>query len=199
MTKLLRIAVPVLALAALLSAATISGQLQNLQLDPVQTRVSFTLPSALHTVHGHFTLKHGSIQFDTATGRASGELVVDATTGDSGSGARDRRMNKDILQTGHYPEIVFRPDRVEGKVAPTGKSQVQLHGVFTIHGADHELVLPLDVEAAGGQYTATGHFTVPYVKWGMKNPSTFVLRVSETVEIGIETVARPAPVTAPLP
>jgi len=29
------------------------------------------------------------------------------------------------------------------------------------------------------------HFTVPYQKWGMKNPSTLFLKVSDTVEIDL--------------
>jgi hypothetical protein len=33
---------------------------------------------------------------------------------------------------------------------------------------------------------------VPYVQWGMKNPSTLFLRVSNKVEISIHTVARAA-------
>ena len=35
------------------------------------------------------------------------------------------------------------------------------------------------------QWSADSHFTVPYVKWGMKNLSTFVLRVDQSVEIEI--------------
>jgi hypothetical protein len=52
--------------------------------------------------------------------------------------------------------------------------------------------VPTHVDAAGGHYTATAHFVVPYVKWGMKNPSTFVLRVSEKVDIDVRLVAQAA-------
>jgi hypothetical protein len=69
---------------------------------------------------------------------------------------------------------------------------VALHGTFSIHGAEHDITLPVEVEAADGQYTATMAFAVPYVKWGMKNPSTLFLRVSDKVEISIHTVARAA-------
>jgi len=62
--------------------------------------------------------------------------------------------------------------------------------MFGIHGAEHELTVPLQVEASNGQYNATGTFKVPYIKWGMKNPSTLFLRVNDTVEITIHTVAR---------
>jgi polyisoprenoid-binding protein YceI len=190
MMKLLRVALPQMACAALLCAATLPGLQQSLQLDPAHTKVEFVVPSTLHTVHGTFALKRGTIQFDPSTGKASGELAVDAASGDSSSGSRDRRMTREILQADRFPEIVFRPDRVDGKVALTGKSQVQLHGMFSIHGAEHEIVMPLDVEAVEGQYNVSGHFSVPYIKWGMKNPSTLMLRVADTVEIKIEAVAK---------
>jgi hypothetical protein len=73
---------------------------------------------------------------------------------------------------------------------------VQLHGIFTIHGVPHEIVMPVQVEANGDQYTAAAHFTVPYVQWGMKNPSTLILRVSDKVDIDIKTVARTPQATA---
>jgi polyisoprenoid-binding protein YceI len=175
-----------------MGAATVPAQETALQIDPDRTKVEFTLGDVLHTVHGTFALTRGTIRFDTATGKASGELVVDATSGESGSEARDKRMHKNILESDRYREIVFRPDRVEGKVALQGNSQVQLHGMFAIHGAEHEITLPVDVEALDGQFTASTHFFIPYVKWGMKNPSTFLLRVSDKVELTIHTVARTA-------
>jgi hypothetical protein len=66
---------------------------------------------------------------------------------------------------------------------------VQLHGVFAIHGVEHEILLPVTVDAGGGQYNVIGIFEVPYVKWGMKNPSTLMLRVDDKVEIVIHSVA----------
>jgi polyisoprenoid-binding protein YceI len=160
---------------------------------PQQAQVSFTLADVLHTVHGTFALKRGNIRFDPDTGAASGEIVVDAASGQSGSPARDRRMHSNILESDRYPEIVFHPSRIEGKVAPEGASDATLHGVFTIHGGDHELAAPVHVDAAAGRYTATAHFIVPYVKWGLKNPSTLILRVSDKVQIDVRLVAQPVP------
>jgi polyisoprenoid-binding protein YceI len=181
-----------LTLLALAISGAASAQETVLQIDPAHTKVEFTLGDVLHTVHGTFTLKRGDVRFDNS-GKAAGELVVDAASGQTGSETRDRRMNAVILESARYPEIVFRPDRVEGKVASPGPSQVRLHGTFEIHGQQHEVALPLEVNAAEGQFTATGTFPVPYVKWGMKNPSTLFLRVNDTVQITIHTVARPVP------
>jgi polyisoprenoid-binding protein YceI len=193
MIRFVRLIVPQLACALLLvSAATLPGQYAVLEVDPAQTKVAFTLGAVLHTVHGTFQWKHGNLRFEPSTGKISGELVVDAASGQSGDAARDRRMHSAVLESERYPEIAFRPDRVDGKVAPQGRSQVQVHGIFSIHGADHEMVLPAEVEAGGGQYTCDLHFTVPYAKWGMKNPSTLILRVSDKVELEIHTIIRPA-------
>ena len=190
MMKLMRLFVPLCVSAVLLTAGeTIPAQPRSFAIDPAQTKVEFTLGSLLHTVHGEFHLKRGNLRFDPQNGKASGELVVDATSGESGSTGRDKKMHASILESAKYPEIAFRPDRVDGKVAAEGKSQVQLHGVFAIHGVEHEILLPVTVEAHGGEYKVLGIFEVPYVKWGMKNPSTLMLRVDDKVQISIQTVA----------
>jgi polyisoprenoid-binding protein YceI len=159
----------------------------SLDLDPAKTTVQFTLHDVLHTVHGTFKLKRGSIQFDSDSGKASGEIVVDVTSGASGSDARDRRMHKEILESARYPEAIFTPDHVDGKVAPQGESQIDVHGDFKMHGADHELTLHVQVERMGGQYIASTHFVIPYVAWGMKNPSNFLLKVDKTADLDIQT------------
>ena len=189
MMKTMRLFVPLGVCALLLAAGeSVLSQPKPFAIDPAQTKVEFTLGSLLHTVHGDFHLKRGTLSFDPQSGKASGEIVVDATSGQSGSPARDRRMHAAILESAKYPEIAFRPDRVDGNVAPQGKSVAQLHGVFAIHGAEHEILLPITVDAAAGQYTVDGIFEVPYVSWGMKNPSTLLLRVNDKVEIAIHTV-----------
>ena len=152
---------------------------------PARTTIEFTLGASFHTVHGAFNLKHGAVQFNPASGAISGEIVVDATSGHSGSDARDGRMHREILESARYPEITFRPDRIEGKVEPQGTSTIQVHGMFGIHGAEHQITLPVQVEMTQDQWTASSRFTVPYVEWGIKNPSNFMLRVSRTVEIEV--------------
>lgn len=156
-------------------------------LDPAKTEIQFTLHDVLHTVHGTFQLERGSIHVDPDSGNASGEIIVDVASGASGSDARDRRMHKDILESRRYPEATFMPDRVAGKLAPEGQSQIDVHGIFKIHGADHELTLHFQVERTGGQLIASTHFSIPYVEWGMKDPSNFLLKVDKTVDIDIKT------------
>jgi polyisoprenoid-binding protein YceI len=165
----------------------------RLQFEPSKTNIAFTLGDILHTVHGSFQLKQGNVEYNLASKLVSGNLVVDATSGQSGNRSRDRKMHKEILESGQYPVISFRPDRVEGGIAPGTTSTVQVHGIFSIHGSDHELTMPVRVTIFSDHWTADTHFTIPYVKWGIKNPSTFVLRVSESVEIDVHATGTNPP------
>ena len=167
-------------------AAMAPAQEQSFELDPAKTTVSFTLGDVLHTVHGTFKAKSGTVRFDPSSGTASGSIVVDATSGDSGNSMRDHKMHKEILESNKYPEITFSPTRITGTV--TRGSTIQVEGIFRIHGADHPLTLAVPIAMDGGNLTATLHFAVPYVAWGMKNPSTFILRVNKEVEIDIVAV-----------
>ena len=159
--------------------------------DPNHTRVEFTLGGNVHTVHGAFTLKHGSIRLDQATHQAAGQIVVDAASGNSGSEARDRRMNREILESDKFSEIVFTPDRFEGRIPASGDFQLNVRGIFRLHGADHEMMMPVQAKRGPDGITAEIQFSIPYVSWGLKNPNTFFLRVSDQVEITIHTVAAP--------
>ena len=177
-------------LAVTFAASVAQAQQKAFTLDPAQTKVNFTVDSTLHTVHGDFRLKSGSIQFDDATGAASGELVVDSASGESGSNGRDKKMHKDILESPKYSDIVFTPRHVKGTVANEGKSNVEVEGILTMHGKSKPVTMPLEVQLQNGNGSADGSFSVKYLEWGMKNPSTFILRVNDTVQIHVHAVGK---------
>jgi len=175
-------------LSLLVLAVAAAAQQTHVKLDNNVTQVKFTVIDVLHTVHGTFKLTQGELWFDQTSGKVGGTLVVDGASGNSGSYARDSRMKKNILESGMYPEITFVPDRIEGKVNLSGRSEFDLHGMFAIHGAAHEVTMRVNADVEGGHLTATAAFDVPYVKWGLKNPSTLFLRVNDVVPIEIDAV-----------
>jgi polyisoprenoid-binding protein YceI len=176
-----------LALAIIvLPVSNARAQESAVNLDPAKTNVEFTLDTTLHTVHGTFKLKSGHISFDPATGKASGEIIVDATSGESDNKSRDKKMHQEILESQKYPQIVFTPQHVRGAVNPQAASQVEVSGVFRIHGQDHEVTMTFSVQPLpGDKIQASTHFSVPYVQWGIKSPSTFLLHANDKVEIEI--------------
>jgi len=175
---------------AMAAASVAQAQQRTFTLDPAQTKIDFTVDSTLHTVHGDFLLKRGSIQFDNVTGAASGELVVDSASGESGNDGRDKKMHKDILESPKYPDIIFTPQRLKGTVANDGKSTVEVEGILAMHGESKPVTIPLEVELQNGAGSAEGSFSVKYLEWGMKNPSTFILRVKDTVQIHVHAVGK---------
>lgn len=178
------------ALLAFALAAPAFAQEATLELDPAQTQVMFTLGDILHTVHGMFKLKPSTVKFDSAAGHASGLIVVDVASGDSGSHSRDHKMHKDVLESAQYPQSTFAPELVKGAVSPQGESQFEISGILNLHGQNHPLTLAVQIHHAGNQLTADTKFTIPYVSWGLKNPSTLFLRVNETVDITIHAVGQ---------
>ena len=161
------------------------AQEMTLELDPTNTRVDFTLSDVLHTVHGTFVLKSGIIHFNPSNGSASGLVLVDVTSGRSGNNTRDRKMHKEVLQSEQYPDATFTPTKMSGHFSPQGSSVIQVDGTFRIHGSDHPVTLVVPMEISGSTATLRTQLVLPYVEWGMKNPSTFVLRVSDKVDLGI--------------
>lgn len=179
-------------------AAPVAAEEMTWTLDPEATSVDFTLGAFLHTVEGGFRLEEGEITFDPETGEVSGRVVVDATSGDTGNDKRDRDMHTKVLESERYPDIVFLPTRLEGAFEPAGVSEVTLHGTVQIHGGEHEIAIPATAavnptEDGGRRLEATGTFEVPYVEWGMKDPSKFLLRVAKSVEVTVHAEGRIEP------
>jgi len=52
------------------------------------------------------------------------------------------------------------------------------------------MTLHFRTQGAGGEVASSTAFTIPYVQWGMKNPSNFLLRVNDKVEMNIQAVGR---------
>ena len=178
---------------ALATTHQLLGQDTVVNLDPGQTEISFTVGATFHSVHGMFKLKTGTLRFDATTGKATGLIVVDAVSGESGNRGRDRKMHKNILESPQYPEIVFTPVRVQGHVNAEGESQVQVQGLIRLHGTEHQATMEAQVTVVGNRLNANTHFTIPYMEWGLKNPSTFMLRVSNQVQIDVRTTGRIVP------
>ncbi|HEV2198270.1 MAG TPA: YceI family protein [Bryobacteraceae bacterium] len=159
----------------------------RLDFDAAQTTVEFT-----RFAHGARELQaeRGLAAIRSALSTVNGQLVVDAASGRSGNNTRDRRMHREILESMRFPEVVFSPVRFTGEFHAQQDSQLIVHGTFRLHGAGHDIDIPVKVHPAREGYALDAVFPLPYVAWGLKNPSNFLLRVGDTATIKIHALTR---------
>jgi polyisoprenoid-binding protein YceI len=171
-------------------AAPPSARQAVLELDSANTHIDYTLQGWPHVTHGTFRLERGVIRIDPATGKAGGSVIVAAASGDSHSHMRDSEMKDSILEVQRYPEITFTPQQAQGQRSASREFPATIRGLLTLHGAAHEITLETMVQPSGDRFTATTHFTVPYVTWGLKDPSILLFRCAKTVEVEVSTQGR---------
>jgi hypothetical protein len=179
----------VFALAVILSTAALA-QHQTFAVNPDASEIKMTLNTTHEVVNGTFHIQSGSIEFDRSTTKMSGSVIVLAGSGKTGNDSRDKKMNKDILKVAQYTTVSFAPKTYTGTIAPSGESTIQVSGVFILLGDPHDLTIPMQIHRDGSKATARAHFVVPYVQWGLKNPSFMFWKAENAVTIDLNLVGQ---------
>jgi polyisoprenoid-binding protein YceI len=174
----------VLALAVILAPAALA-QHQTFAVNPDASEVKMTLKTTHELVNGAFHIQSGSVEFDRSTPTMSGSVVVLAGSGETGNGSRDKRMKKLVLQVEQHATVSFEPKSYAGVVAPSGDSTIQVTGIFTLLGTPHEITIPMLVHLEGTTATAKAHFVLPYIQWGLKDPSFLFWKADKDVAIDL--------------
>lgn len=84
-----------LLLAVILSSCALAHAQDHYRLDPATSEVHFTLGASGHDVVGTFHTSGGDFNFNRTSGAMSGKIAVDATSGNSDSKSRDKKMTTD--------------------------------------------------------------------------------------------------------
>jgi hypothetical protein len=177
------------ALASLLAPAALA-QHQTFVVNPDDSEVKITLKTTRELVNGAFHVQSGSIEFAPGTAKMLGSVVVLAGSGKTGNDSRDKKMNKDILKVEQYATVSFEPKTYTGDLAPSGDSTIQVTGIFKLLGTPHEITTPILVHLEGTTATAKTHLVIPYVQWGLKNPSFLIWKADNDVAIDLFLAGR---------
>jgi len=178
-----------LAFAVMLAPAAIA-QHHTFAVNSDASEVKMTLNTTHEVVNGTFHIQSGSIEFDRGTSKMSGSVGVLAGSGKTGNDSRDKKMNKDILKVDQFATVSFAPKMYTGTIAASGDSTIQVNGVFTLLGTGHDLTIPMQIHIDGSKATAKAHFVVPYVQWGLKNPSFLFWKAENDVAIDLNLVGQ---------
>ncbi|AEU38227.1 YceI family protein [Granulicella mallensis] len=178
-----------LTLAIILAPAALA-QHQTFVVNPDASEVRMTLKTTHEVVNGTFHIQSGSIEFDRSNPKMSGTVTVLAGSGKTGNDSRDKKMNKDILKVEQYTTVSFAPKTYTGTIAPSGDSTIQVSGVFTLLGNPHDLTIPMQIHRDGSKTTARAQFVIPYVQWGLKNPSFLIWKADNDVAMDLNLVGQ---------
>jgi len=177
------------ALAVILAPAALA-QHQTFAVNPDASEVKMKLNTTHEVVNGTFHIQSGSINFDRSASHISGIVIVAAGSGKTGNDSRDKKMNKDILKVDQFATVSFAPKAYNGTMAASGDSTIQVSGVFTLLGTAHDLTIPMQIHIDGSKATAKAQFVVPYVQWGLKNPSFLIWKADSDVAIDLNLVGQ---------
>jgi polyisoprenoid-binding protein YceI len=177
-------------LTALCLPLPLGAEPLTFELDPAATHVDLFFTATLHSVDGLLRAKSGTLQLDPEAGTAHGRIVLDATSAATGNSQRDEKMHEKILESRQFPEIVFDVDKISGTLHREGRSDVLLSGTIEMHGVRRPAELPATVLVEGDRIRATGNITIPYLEWGLRDPSFFVLRVAKEVQVAVHAAGR---------
>ncbi len=174
----------VIACAGFLAQAAFA-QHQSFAVNPSESKVTITLNTTHEVVTGSFRVQSGTVEFDRAAQKMSGWIGVAAGSGKTGNDSRDRKMNNDILKVEQFATVSFEPKSYAGVIAASGDSNIEVTGIFTLLGTAHEITVPIQVRLEGDAANAKAHFVVPYVQWGLKNPSFLIWKADNDVAIDV--------------
>jgi polyisoprenoid-binding protein YceI len=173
---------------AVLVAPAALGQRQTFVVNASASQVKMKLNTTHELVNGTFHVQSGSIEFDRSNPTMSGSVAVLAGSGNTGNSSRDKRMNRVILEVDKYATVSFEPKSYAGTIAPSGDSTIQVTGIFTLLGTPHQITVPILVHLEGTTAVAKAHFVVPYIQWGLKDPSFLFWRADKDVAIDLNLV-----------
>jgi polyisoprenoid-binding protein YceI len=165
------------------------GKLAVLDLNPAKTTITYSLEGWPHHTQGTFALRHGVIRIEPSTGKMDGTITVDAASGNSGHSVRDERMKSSVLEASRFPEISFVPRQVVSHGNLQGEFPVTVRGLMLLHGAQHDFKIDALVKRKGNRVTIRCNFVIPYVEWGLEDPSILMFKVSKEVHVDVTTNA----------
>jgi polyisoprenoid-binding protein YceI len=198
------------AIAILLVCRPVAAETLHMEPDYQKTEIKATVAEPFGilrdhpTATGSFQLIKGEIDGDPDNPAATGHvnLVINATTYDSGSDTRDRAVISSALETAKYQVIIFDSIGMEDVQieVPGISGSATIVGDLTLHGTTRVMRVPVRVSmTTDGEFSAGGEITFKYTDFGVKVPRMFfAIPAGDEVTVAFRVIAqRPGTGTPP--
>jgi len=129
----------------------------------------------------------GTAVFDPKTGKLGPvDIKVKADSFETGMAVRDKKMKKDYLETGKFPEIRFTAKG--GKVAAKPKTESTLDGHFTIKGVKKPIKVKVIPSEVGDTIKAEVKFPLDVTDYGIPQPKFTVVKMETVIQVTLHLV-----------
>lgn len=142
----------------------------------------------------------GGVAFDSERARAGGfklsikssSLSVQNDVSDKDRREMERLMNREVLETSKFPEIIYEANQISIKNLGGALFSATLNGVLMLHGISRNLLISARVALLGNMLRASGDFTLRQSDFGIKPVSVAggALKLKDELKLSFEIVAR---------
>jgi hypothetical protein len=172
----------------------------TITLDAATSQVTFELGAVFHTVHGRGPVEETVLTYAPAAGTLNGIIRMPATGLTTDNQRRDRKMHGQVLKSAEHPWIIMKLQRADGFLNPESGGALQIEAELVLLGQGHPVSFPVEIsiiDPDSGRVRAAGAFSVPYVAWGLEDPSAVFLRVDKEVRVTFSADGTLAPASSP--
>ena len=154
MKRIRSFAASTLFLSLLVAAPTLAAPV-TYDIDPVHSRVEFTIRHIVSKVTGNFGDFKGTITYDPAAPASSVTNVeISATSIDTNNDRRDNHLRSpDFFDVAKFPALTF----VSTKVVPGDEGKFKVEGTLTMHGITKPVTLDASFLGAGPGMDGSPH------------------------------------------
>lgn len=184
-----------------------SARVTRYQIDPGQSR--FTVRAFVGGLLSGFGHNHtiairdfsGEVQFSPDNNLESASLqmriradslaVIDKVS-DKDRQEIEHKMRDEVLETGKYPDIVFRSTSVSARKAGDGQYQIAIQADLQLHGVTRHGQIQAQLTLSGNTLRARGEFPLRQTDYKIKPPSVAAgtIKVKDELRFSFDIVAR---------
>ena len=144
-------------------------------------------PSALK-IHGKGSAPKGTLTVEG--GAASGQLIFDLESLDTGIKMRNEHMKQKYLEVGKYSKATLTLTKIAVSPAlftETGKSEpVPFQGKLHLHGIEKPVTGTAKLERNGDQLSVDAQFGIKISDYGIVTPSFSGITMAEDVNVAVQ-------------
>jgi polyisoprenoid-binding protein YceI len=123
--------------------------------------------------------------------RADSLSVTDKVS-DSDRQTIEKTMRDEVLETGKYPEVIFKSTKIEATKTPDGLYQARIWGDLTLHGVTHNILINSQLTFDSKSVRARGEFSLKMTEYSIKPPSVAggTIKVKDTLKFTFNIFAQ---------